>query len=831
MLNGDTKRKIQGARDILVGKIPVPTAQVEQITLALMYKFMSDMDEQAKKLGDKTGFFMGEYEKYSWNKITDTSLSAYDRVALYSEGLEKMNNNPNVPQLFRDIFKGAFLPFKDPETLKLFLDQINEIEYTHSEDLGDAYEYLLSVMGSQGDAGQFRTPRHIIDFIVEIVDPKKEDKILDPACGTAGFLISAYKHILKHNTTKDSKILGDALSPMDRRNLTRNFVGYDISHEMRRLSLVNMYLHQFPDPQIYEYDTLTSTDHWDEDFDCILANPPFMTPRGGIRPHHRFAVQANRAEVLFVDYIMEHLSTSGKAGIIVPEGIVFQSSNAYKNLRKLLVEDNYLWGVVSLPQGVFNPYAGVKTSVLLLDKNIAKKTDKILFVNVDGDGFDLGAQRKENGKNDLPEILNSLKKYKEWVLNEGEIKEDELFNINIVGKSRIKENGDYNLSGNRYQSSERGIYVKGKWEMVELDDVCSIESGSRSKGGSQDSGVPSIGGAQIDENGGIRTNSMVYISEEHYNSMNKGILREGDVLVVKDGATTGKTAYYNRLFDKAAINEHVFILRSKAGIVNSKYLFYVIKSEEFQNKLKPYIKGMIGGICLEIKEIKIPLPPIEEQKKIVEELDRYQRIIDGARMVIDNWKPDIEIDPAWDVVTLGNEFRIESGGTPDTSIPEYWDGDIKWVTLVDIPEVITGINDTARRITEEGLNKSSAKLLPKGTVLVSTRATIGRIGVAEDEIATNQGFKNVIVNEDNNPYFVAHMLKRKVPEMILLASGGTFKEISKTNFATIQIPLPPRKIQDKIVSTIMEGTRTIDANKKLIEKSSKSIEGEIALLF
>ena len=454
-----------------------------------------------------------------------------------------------------------------------------------------------------------------------------------------------------------------------------------------------------------------------------------------------------------------------------------------------------------------------------------------MFVNVDGDGFDLGAQRKENGKNDLPEILNSLKKYKEWVLNEGEIKEDELFNINIVGKSRIKENGDYNLSGNRYQSSERGIYVKGKWEMVELDDVCSIESGSRSKGGSQDSGVPSIGGAQIDENGGIRTNSMVYISEEHYNSMNKGILREGDVLVVKDGATTGKTAYYNRLFDKAAINEHVFILRSKAGIVNSKYLFYVIKSEEFQNKLKPYIKGMIGGICLEIKEIKIPLPPIEEQKKIVEELDRYQRIIDGARMVIDNWKPDIEIDPAWDVVTLGNEFRIESGGTPDTSIPEYWDGDIKWVTLVDIPEVITGINDTARRITEEGLNKSSAKLLPKGTVLVSTRATIGRIGVAEDEIATNQGFKNVIVNEDNNPYFVAHMLKRKVPEMILLASGGTFKEISKTNFATIQIPLPPRKIQDKIVSTIMEGTRTIDANKKLIEKSSKSIEGEIALLF
>lgn len=831
MLNGDTKRKIQGARDILVGKIPVPTAQVEQITLALMYKFMSDMDEQAKKLGDKTGFFMGEYEKYSWNKITDTSLSAYDRVALYSEGLEKMNNNPNVPQLFRDIFKGAFLPFKDPETLKLFLDQINEIEYTHSEDLGDAYEYLLSVMGSQGDAGQFRTPRHIIDFIVEIVDPKKEDKILDPACGTAGFLISAYKHILKHNTTKDSKILGDALSPMDRRNLTRNFVGYDISHEMRRLSLVNMYLHQFPDPQIYEYDTLTSTDHWDEDFDCILANPPFMTPRGGIRPHHRFAVQANRAEVLFVDYIMEHLSTSGKAGIIVPEGIIFQSSNAYKNLRKLLVEDNYLWGVVSLPQGVFNPYAGVKTSVLLLDKNIAKKTDKILFVNVEGDGFDLGAQRKENGKNDLPVILESLKKYKEWVLNDKEIKEDELFNINIIGKSRIKESGDYNLSGNRYQSSERGIYVKGKWEMVELDDVCSIESGSRSKGGSQDSGVPSIGGAQIDENGGIRTNSMVYISEEHYNSMNKGILREGDVLVVKDGATTGKTAYYNGLFDKAAINEHVFILRSKAGIVNSKYLFYVIKSEEFQNKLKPYIKGMIGGICLEIKEIKIPLPPIEEQKKIVEELDRYQRIIDGAKMVIDNWKPKIEIKPEWKMAKLLEICEKITDGTHST--PKYQETGIPFLRVTDL----TQSNLSKKYISKEEHMELVKRCKPeKGDVLLSKNGTIGFAKEVDWDwefsifvsLALLKPKKNIVIPKYLeiilNSFFVQSQFKAR-------SKSGTVTNLHLIEIKEILIPLPPIDSQTEVVEEIKRESSVIYSNRIIIEIYQNYISKLISNLF
>ena len=188
--------------------------------------------------------------------------------------------------------------------------------------------------------------------------------------------------------------------------VSENFVGYDISQDMQRLSLVNMYLHHFPDPHIYEYDSLSSEERWDDDFDVILANPPFMTPKGGIRPHNRFSVPSNRAEVLFVDYIMEHLTVNGKAGVIVPEGIIFQSQNSYKSLRKIMVDNDYLWAVVSLPSGIFNPYAGVKTSILLFDRQLAKKTNKILFVKVDNDGFGLGAQRREIKQNDLPEALN-----------------------------------------------------------------------------------------------------------------------------------------------------------------------------------------------------------------------------------------------------------------------------------------------------------------------------------------------------------------------------------------------------------------------------------------
>ena len=375
MLDSETKRRIDTARDILVGKVPDPKSQVEQITIALIYKFMDDMDAASEELGGTRRFFAGEFARFGWPKLMRSGLGGHEMLNLYAEAIDRMTENPGIPVLFRDIFNNAYLPYRDPETLRAFLKIIDEFTYDHSERLGDAFEYLLSVLGSQGDAGQFRTPRHIIDFIVAVLDPKKSETVLDPACGTAGFLISSYKHILAANTD-DKGIV--TLTPDERERLTANLQGYDISPDMVRLSLVNMYLHGFPEPHIIEYDTLTSDDRWNEYADVILANPPFMSPKGGIRPHNRFSVKSKRSEVLFVDYMAEHLTPAGRAGIIVPEGIIFQSQNAHKQLRKMLVEE-YLVAVVSLPAGVFNPYSGVKTSILILDKALAKRTDRIAF--------------------------------------------------------------------------------------------------------------------------------------------------------------------------------------------------------------------------------------------------------------------------------------------------------------------------------------------------------------------------------------------------------------------------------------------------------------------
>ncbi len=451
MLDTDTKRRIDTARDILVGKVPDPKSQVEQITIALIYKFMDDMDAESEELGGKRKFFTGDYARYGWAKLMAPSLGGHAMLGLYGEGIAKMPENPGIPPLFRDIFKNAYLPYRDPETLKAFLKIIDVFSYDHSERLGDAFEYLFSVLGSQGDAGQFRTPRHIIDFMVEVLAPQKNETILDPACGTAGFLISAYKHILRSNTDAKGH---STLTPDDKGRLAKNFKGYDISPDMVRLSLVNLYLHGFTDPHIFEYDTLTSEERWNEFADVILANPPFMSPKGGIKPHRRFSIQAKRSEVLFVDYMAEHLTPTGRAAIIVPEGIIFQSQTAYKELRKMLVQ-NSLVAVVSLPAGCFNPYSGVKTSILILDKSLARQSDTIAFFKVENDGYGLGAQRRATEKNDLPQVRVELAAYL-LALRSGASTESILAvtsTAQIVAKEKIAANGDYNLSGERYREN------------------------------------------------------------------------------------------------------------------------------------------------------------------------------------------------------------------------------------------------------------------------------------------------------------------------------------------------------------------------------------------
>jgi type I restriction enzyme M protein len=449
MLTSETKRRLDACRDVLVGKLPLPTDQVELITLALIYKFMDDLDEQSLKLGGKRSFFTGELEKYRWRNLLPQTISGDERVALFSEGIEALGNPEkaaHLPGLFRDIFRNAFLKFRDGRILTMFLSEVNGFEYSHSEELGNAFEYLLQCMGIQGENGQFRTPRHIIDFMVACLDPQPGDKILDPACGTGGFLVSAYKHILSENTSPGSTMPGDRLTHGQRQKVYANLAGYDTTDLMVKLSKVNLFLHGFPDPAIHIYDTLSNDARWNEKADLILANPPFMTPKGGVTPHSKFRIAAKKAEVLFTDYIAEHLAPEGRGGVIVPNGIVATTQNAYVRLRRFLIEDS-LVAIVSLPAGVFKPYSGVKTSILFLDKELVQQTKEILFVKVTADGFDLGDKRNPIEANDLPEAERVVHSWFDRTLSD--LKETTVA-WKLVEKRELLGNKDITLNAERY---------------------------------------------------------------------------------------------------------------------------------------------------------------------------------------------------------------------------------------------------------------------------------------------------------------------------------------------------------------------------------------------
>ncbi len=814
MLDTATKKRIDDCRDILVGKLPDPKAQIEQITIGLIYKFMDDMDKEAIELGGKAKFFVDykipdpenpkktkvvPFAIYSWDNLFNAKVTATEMLRLYSEAIVGMDKNPNIPQLFRDIFKNAYLPYRDPETLKMFLKTISEFEYTHSEKLGDAFEYLLSVMGSQGDAGQFRTPRHIIDFVVACVDPSKTDTILDPACGTAGFLISAFKHIKEKNKK--------GLTPDERRKMIQNFVGYDISPDMVRLSLVNLYLHGFNDPHIWEYDTLSSEERWDETFDVVLANPPFMSPKGGIRPHKKFSISSNRSEVLFVDYIAEHLNPKGRAGIIVPEGVIFQSGTAYKDLRKMLV-DNYLYAVVSLPAGVFNPYSGVKTSILLMDKDFAKRSNEILFVKIDNDGYGLGAQRNAVKGGQLEEAVRLLQQFKEGKFTDSEI-------AHVVPKKAISKNGDYNLSGERYVSM---AVMSSDYQLVPLSEITKlITKGTTptSIGFSfEESGINFIKIESVTEYGTFLTEKFNFISQECHKKLNRSQLKENDVLFSIAGAF-GRSAVVTKTILPANTNQALAIIRPSEKLL-PKYLRAVFKSDHVLNLIETLKVGVAQyNLSLkQINELHIPLPSLKVQEEIVAEIEGYQKIIDGAKAVVENYKANIDIDPDWELSDLGTTGNITTGKLNANAMVE--NGKYPFFTCSKDFYHIDVYAFDSKALLLSGNNASATYDVKyfEGKFNAYQRTYV---------ITIKQEFEKKLLYP-----FLQNMMEQQLNDLKNKSVGGLTKYLTLPVVKEIRVPLPPIETQQQIVSQIEKEQVLVNASKQLIVIFEQKIKDRIA---
>ena len=833
MLDSDTKRRIGTARDILVGKVPDPKSQVEQITIALIYKFMDDMDAESEELSGKRKFFTGDLERYGWAKLIRSGLGGFEILGLYAEGIARMTENHNLPPLFRDIFKNAYLPYRDPETLRSFLKVIDEFTYDHSERLGDAFEYLLSILGSQGGAGQFRTPRHIIDFIVEIVKPRKSETILDPACGTAGFLISAYKHIIRTNTDTHGQ---NTLTIDERLRLAENIKGYDISPDMVRLSLVNLYLHGFAHPNIYEYDTLTEEERWNEYADVILANPPFMSPKGGIKPHKRFSIQAKRSEVLFVDYMEEHLTPSGRAGIIVPEGIIFQSQSAYKDLRKMLVETS-LVAVVSLPAGCFNPYSGVKTSILILDKSLARQAKTIAFFRAGNDGYGLGAQRRPIDKNDLPQVSADVETYLTALRSGNPVADMSLATGLVVSKEKIAANGEYNLGGERYRENKAR---KAAYPFVNLGLICELVRGvvfSKTDEVSE-------GGVQV-----LRANN---INKDRYEldlvdikrvapttdfSEEKKLRKDDIFICLASGSKdhVGKAALVEKDTD-FYFGGFMGAIRANLLQVHPCYLMRQLTSGHFNDFLRAQIAGaninnLNSGI---LYRFQIPLPPLEAQNEIVAEIEGYQKVINGARAVLENHRAHIPIHPDWPIVELGESCEAILTGPFGTSLHQS-DYVEKGIPVVNPQNIVEG------SISANGIKMVSATTRDRlneftvfeGDIIIGRRGEMGRCAVVSSEMngwLCGTGCFVIRLKGGFLPRFALFQISSPKVKTYLegQAVGVTMKNLNQAILSSIRIAFPPVETQRAIVADIEAEQALVSANRDLIARMEKKIQSALA---
>ena len=823
MLDTETKRRIDTARDILVGKVPDPKSQVEQITIALIYKFMADMDAESEEMGGKRTFFSGEWERYGWPKLMRSGLGGHEVLALYGEAISKMPENAGIPTLFRDIFKNAYLPYRDPETLKSFLKVIDEFEYDHSERLGDAFEYLLSVLGSQGDAGQFRTPRHIIDFMVELVDPKKDETILDPACGTAGFLISSYKHIDRNNRDKDGN---STLTPDHRGRLAKNFKGYDISPDMVRLSLVNLYLHGFSDPHIDEYDTLTSDDKWNEFVDVILANPPFMSPKGGIKPHKRFSVQSKRSEVLFVDYIAEHLTPNGRAAIIVPEGIIFQSQTAYKQLRKMLV-DEYLVAVISLPAGVFQPYSGVKTSILVFDKALAKQSETIGFFKVENDGFSLGAQRRETDKNDLPQIKLELEEYLDALRNKEPVAKQQPTLGLIVKKEKIAENGEYNLSGERYRTTET---QSTDWPFVEVREVFK-KSKETVLPNTLSGPTTYLGLENVTQQTGKITGDTVAQDPASIKSL-KNVFAPNQILYGKLRPNLNKVWLADR---DGICSTDIYVIEPRSPKVDVALYSHLFRSQRFNDAVMSQIKGAqlprIGWGSFE--SLQIPLPPLEVQKEIVAEIEGYQKVIDGARAVLDNYHPHIPIHPDWPMVKLG-EVCVFKRGPFGGSLKKDIFVKRGFAVYEQSHAIANDFSKFRYYVNQKKFEEMTGFQVSSGELIMSCSGTMGKVAIIPENAPLgiiNQALLKLTMTDRVSGNFLKLWMESDNFQRSLsdFTYGAAIKNVASVKILKeLLLPLPPIDTQEAVVSKIEAEQSLVAANHELIERMEKKIQAAIA---
>ena len=677
--------------DILyAGGVNNPMDSIEQISYLIFLRQLTEKDETLATLDKKyKRIFSGAWSRYAWgNFVTLAGDNLFNAVR---DAIEKLHELPGLSDTGKLLFNRATLKIYDRPTLRAVVQGIHGLDLAAHEGhdfKGDMYEYLLSKLSASGTNGQFRTPRHIINMIVELVDPHAGQRICDPACGTAGFLISAFTHILRNNTKpadlKRGNVDGALLKPVQWRFLEEQaFTGYDNDANMVKIGILNLYLHQLEKAQIELRNTLTTGfggAYPGKLFDIILANPPFAgkVQDESILSDLNYKLNTRATELLFLKWFIDHLAAGGRAGVIVPNGVLFGANKAATGLREFLLTECDLQAVVSLPSGVFKPYSGVGTAALILQKG--SPTKSVWFYDLTGDGFSLDDKRNPIEANDIPDVIvkwpnrdESANSYRvpiekirenDWSLAAGRykrvIKTTATHAAPVEALDGVLELGNEILGrGNALLEDLRGDISgsKGKapWPVQCLGEVCTINPKFVAPDAlSAETEVTFVPMAAVDEVSG----TIAEPQSRSYKEVAKGYtnFRENDVLFAKitPCMENGKAAIARNLRNGLGFGSTEFhVLRPSARVL-AEWVFALVRQPSFRSAAEANFTGTAGQKRVPsdfIKRFPIPVPPLKDQKRIVKLLDQAS----GLRISL------TKIDRGLEVLLLSLVHRAFSG--------------------------------------------------------------------------------------------------------------------------------------------------------------------------
>lgn len=478
------RQKVDQLMDILYsGGVNNPATSIEQISYLLFLRMLTEEDEKLALLDKRhKRLFSGPGSKYAWgNFVTLTGKALFDAVR---EAIEHLHELPGMTDTGKLLFSRATLKIYDYPTLRAVVQTIHEMDLRehHGIDLkGDMYEYLLGKIAASGTNGQFRTPRHIIDMIVALVDPQPHERICDPAVGTAGFLVAAFQYILRQHSRKadvDRGIVdGSLLKPAQWKHLeTEAFTGYDNDADMVKIGILNLYLHRLKQARVLHFNPITTgfaNGYPGQLWDVMLANPPFSgsLQAESILSDLNHKLDTRSTELLFLKWFQDHMAPGGRAGVIVPNGVLFGGTKAATSLRERLCTEFDLQAIISLPSGVFKPYSGVATAVLVFAKpahETKQATKEVWFYDLTADGYSLDDKRTAIAASDIPDLLSKWPSRQEGP------------NSYRVDIDRIMDT-DWNLTTGRYKplATTSKVYEPPRSilkELIRIEDEIAVRS-------------------------------------------------------------------------------------------------------------------------------------------------------------------------------------------------------------------------------------------------------------------------------------------------------------------------------------------------------------------